>query len=166
MDIRTFLGPMIVDVPWRSQWRVDLERRMEEDAMREYLKPKPKPIVVAPAPKPKIKAASKPKVKRGTHHSQIVERTKFCAECVKPLNANNSSGRCKKCWPHSRHKAKGDRPKCKHEGCGKILYRTNKFELCHEHGILTRRKLIWQTVEKPKRAAARAAAKAAKAMLQ
>lgn len=102
----------IIDVPWRSPWRLDLERWMREPA------------------RIRAKFVAPPVTHRKVARTRRVRSaTRFCSyACGRTINAGNKTGACFKCSnAHEREIKLGPRPKC---ACGATMNRTNKNGIC------------------------------------
>lgn len=143
----------IIDVPWRSPWRLDLERWMREPAPRRarfVAAPRAKvlrPVSRRRAPIPRrpcsyacgrtINAGNKTGACfkcSNAHQREIKLGPRPLCACGATMNRTNRNGICKTCYNKNRRWLKsGGRPKCSFPGCLEILARDNVRKLCGWH---------------------------------
>lgn len=106
---------------WRKDWDAYLERQRSEGVMIRTINAAVKAPILAPKPV---------KVCKPQKHHRVV-RTKFCAECGKPLIATNKSGLCNKHLRKKRAIEKRGVPiAC--SKCGCRINRNNTLGLCQK----------------------------------
>jgi len=122
---------------WKSQWRIDLEKRMAEDQHKAQLRiVTAKQIQVRQSRRPDMPSVicdgcgksmrSSTKTKKCHDCTRIRDR---CA-CGKVIIVGNATGQCKECFKQA------NRPKC--AMCDAKLNVGNKYGLCKPHYIKMR----------------------------
>jgi hypothetical protein len=145
--------------PWKSQWRLDLERRMAEDAAS-------RPALKRPAAAKRLAASRTVNRALGQRPARTREPVRLCAKgcgrrvrgagievcsrcrsgsdpklrrecanrCGGRINGNNRTGLCNGCYQKRRMLLKlGPRPKCSFPRCMQLLQRKNPTGLCGWH---------------------------------
>jgi hypothetical protein len=126
--MNSYLPPGTIVVPevdTRSQWLRDTLAARAADAAKGVIIRTVNEKVKAPILRTKPRAS-------GLQKSQAKPRIMFCAECAKPLNANNCSGLCNL---HYKKKRIADKKVIKDacRTCGNPISRKNQFGLCTKH---------------------------------
>lgn len=105
------------EIPWKSEWRVDFERRSKEAAM------KPRRILSAVQIQARNERANEPVPRPPSPRSRYkrVIPTTFCSGCNKGFTWPNKKGICNKCLRA--------RPKC---ACGRTIYLGIEGNMCKE----------------------------------
>lgn len=133
----------IPDVPWRSQWRIDLEARMHEP-VRYKAAPVPKPVrpkrVAVPRtprpprdpklpkePKPpRVKAAPKPYFR--ANRPKTVRLKCHFPDCAQLILPSNTWGICTPCRQKHRYiLSNGTQKAC---ACGNPMNKNNRYDMC------------------------------------
>lgn len=116
MGITSFLWQP-PEIPWKSDWRLDFERRSREEAR------KPRAIIKATQIQARQENTLKPvrpPTKAGSRYRRVIPKT-FCGGCQKGFRRQTKRGMCQKCLRN--------RPKC---ACGRTIYQGIEGNQCKE----------------------------------
>lgn len=105
------------EIPWKSDWRKDLERRSMEEAR------KPRKIITAAqieARQENSLKPARPPANPNSRYRRVVPKT-FCSGCGKGFRRTTKGGMCQKCLRN--------RPKC---ACGRTIYQGIEGNQCKE----------------------------------